>query len=60
MSGLEGRERLQPSLLDRLTDLNPTAKRDGPDQQVLTMPQLRQAVLRDLARAAEHVPTSTP
>jgi type VI secretion system protein ImpF len=49
VSGLKGRERLQPSLLDRLTDHNPSAKRDGPDQQVLTLPQLRQAVLRDLA-----------
>ena len=48
MSGLKGRERLQPSLLDRLTDLTPAQKRDGPDQQVLTMAQLRQAVLRDL------------
>src|SRR3954452_20693067 len=49
MSGLKGRERLQPSLLDRLTDHNPSAKRDPPDQQVLTLAQLRQAVLRDLA-----------
>jgi type VI secretion system protein ImpF len=49
MSGLRGRERLQPSLLDRLTDNAPTQKRDGPDQQALTMAQLRQAVLRDLA-----------
>lgn len=49
MSGLRGRERLQPSLLDRLTDNAPTQKRDGPDQQTLTMAQLRQAVLRDLA-----------
>ena len=48
MSGLRGRERLQPSLLDRLTDNNRAAKRDPPDQQVLTWPQLRQAVLRDL------------
>ena len=49
MSGLRGRERLQPSLLDRLTDNAPTQKRDGPDQQALTMAQLRKAVLRDLA-----------
>jgi type VI secretion system protein ImpF len=49
MSGLKGRERLQPSLLDRLTDLAPNQKRENPDQQVLTMAQLRQAVLRDLA-----------
>ena len=48
MSGLKGRERLQPSLLDRLTDNAPTQKRDGFDQQSLTLAQLRQAVLRDL------------
>jgi type VI secretion system protein ImpF len=49
MSGLKGRERLQPSLLDRLTDAAPAQKRDGPDQQVLTVAQLRAAVLRDLS-----------
>ncbi len=49
MSGLRGRERLQPSLLDRLTDHAPTQKRESPDQQALTMAQLRQAVLRDVA-----------
>jgi type VI secretion system protein ImpF len=49
MSGLRGRERLQPSLLDRLTDLSPSNKRETVDQQALTMQQLRQAVLRDLA-----------
>jgi type VI secretion system protein ImpF len=49
MSGLRGRERLQPSLLDRLTDNAPGQKREGPDGQTLSMAQLRQAVLRDLA-----------
>lgn len=49
MSGLKGRERLQPSLLDRLTDNAPSARRDAPDQQVLSLAQLRAAVLRDLA-----------
>lgn len=49
MSGLRGRERLQPSLLDRLTDNAPTQKRESFDQQALSMQQLRQAVLRDLA-----------
>lgn len=49
MSGLKSRERLQPSLLDRLTDAAPGQKRDAPEQQVLTMAQLRQAVVRDLA-----------
>jgi type VI secretion system protein ImpF len=43
------RERLQPSLLDRLTDHAPESRRENADQQSLTMQQLRQAVLRDLA-----------
>lgn len=43
------RERLQPSLLDRLTDDAPEHKRESFDQQTLTMQQLRAAVLRDLA-----------
>ena len=42
-------ERLQPSLLDRLTDHAPETTRESHDQQTLTMQQLRQAVLRDLA-----------
>lgn len=48
MSGIKGRERLQPSLLDRLIDREPTRKKDGPDTQSMTAAQLRQAVLRDL------------
>jgi type VI secretion system protein ImpF len=44
-----GRERLQPSLLDRLTDNAPDQRRESFDQQTLSMQQLRQAVLRDLA-----------
>jgi len=43
------RERLQPSLLDRLTDNAPEHRRESLEQQTLTMTQLRQAVLRDLA-----------
>ncbi len=42
-------DRLQPSLLDRLTDHAPDKVRETPDQQSLTMAQLREAVLRDLA-----------
>ncbi len=49
MSGIQGRERLQPSLIDRLTDHAPTRTKDGPDAQLFTGAQLRQAVLRDLA-----------
>jgi type VI secretion system protein ImpF len=49
MAELSRRERLQPSLLDRLTDNAPEYRRESLDQQTLTMQQLRQAVLRDLA-----------
>jgi type VI secretion system protein ImpF len=42
-------DRLQPSLLDRLTDDNPEQRREALDRQVLTMQQLRAAVLRDLS-----------
>ncbi|MFC7539474.1 hypothetical protein ACFQU2_08400 [Siccirubricoccus deserti] len=42
------REHLQPSLLDRLTDNAPDRLQDPPDQQSLTITQLRQGVLRDL------------
>lgn len=41
-------ERLQPSLLDRLTDNHPDKKVESRDQRVLSMRQLRQSVLRDL------------
>ena len=43
------RERLQPSLLDRLTDHAPEHGRESFEQQTLGLVQLRQAVLRDLA-----------
>jgi type VI secretion system protein ImpF len=42
-------ERLQPALLDRLTDDEPDRKVEAPEKRVLTKVQLRQAVLRDLA-----------
>jgi type VI secretion system protein ImpF len=49
MSGIRGRERLQPSLLDRLLDDAPKKLKDGPDSDAFTPAQFRQAVLRDLA-----------
>lgn len=51
MSGVSttSRERLQPSLLDRLTDEAPESRRESFEQQTLTMLQVRAAVLRDLA-----------
>ena len=48
MSETASRERLQPSLLDRLTDNAPDQTRESFDQQTLTLRGLRQAVLRDL------------
>jgi type VI secretion system protein ImpF len=48
MAELNRTERLQPSLLDRLTDVAPVQARESLDQQTLTMHQLRRAVLRDL------------
>ena len=49
MAEASPQERLQPALLDRLTDDEPDKKVEGPDKRVLTKTQLRQAVLRDLA-----------
>jgi len=48
MRELAPQERLQPALLDRLTDDEPEKKVEGPDKRVLTKTQLKQAVLRDL------------
>ena len=49
MADLTPQERLQPSLLDRLTDRAPDTKRESRDRRVLSMRRLRSAVLRDLA-----------
>lgn len=49
MPELTPQERLQPALLDRLTDADPLNDREGPEQRVLSKAKLRQAVLRDLA-----------
>ncbi|MGV2863948.1 type VI secretion system baseplate subunit TssE [Achromobacter sp. ESBL13] len=42
------RDRLQPSLLDRLMDNEPTRREEPRDSAMLTHEQLRAAVLRDL------------
>lgn len=49
MAELTPQERLQPSLLDRLTDKARDTRSESRDHRVLSMRQLRQAVLRDLA-----------
>ena len=41
-------DRLQPALLDRLTDNEPDKKQEPRERRVLTKNQLREAVLRDL------------
>ena len=49
MPELTPQERLQPALLDRLTDDDRDARHEPPERRVMTKRQLRQAVLRDLA-----------
>lgn len=49
MPELTTQERLQPALLDRLTDLEPDKKEEPVERRVMSKTQLRQAVLRDLA-----------
>jgi type VI secretion system protein ImpF len=46
---LTPQERLQPALLDRLTDEEPEKKQELREHRVLSKSRLRQAVLRDLA-----------
>ena len=48
MAELTPRERLLPSLLDRLTDKEPHKLEEFRDQRVASMHALRQSVLRDL------------
>ena len=48
MAELTPQERLQPALLDRLTDDEPDKKQEARENRVLSKSRLRQAVLRDL------------
>ena len=49
MAELTTSERLQPSLLDRLTDDEPSSKAESRERRVMSLRQLRYAVLRDLS-----------
>lgn len=49
MAELTPQERLQPSLLDRLTDDEPEKLEESREKRVLSMSRLRDCVLRDLA-----------
>lgn len=48
MAELGQQERLQPSLLDRLTDDAPGEQQESREQRVLSLRRLRECVLRDL------------
>ena len=48
MAELTTKERLQPSLLDRLTDDEPDKRQESPDKRVLSPQRLRESVRRDL------------
>ncbi|TVS00415.1 MAG: type VI secretion system baseplate subunit TssE [Phycisphaerales bacterium] len=49
MAELTPSERLQPCLLDRLTDDEPQSAVESRDKRVFSVRQLREAVLRDIA-----------
>ena len=49
MAELTQNERLQPSLLDRLTDDEPRTNSESRSQRVLGIQQIRESVFRDLA-----------
>lgn len=48
MAELTQKERLQPSLLDRLTDDEPDQRQESRDKRVLSMQKLRESVFRDI------------
>ncbi|KAA6187370.1 type VI secretion system baseplate subunit TssE [Thiohalocapsa marina] len=48
MADLTPKERLQPSLLDRLTDQAPTTDQESREERVLSPSRLKASVLRDL------------
>lgn len=49
MAELTQKERLQPSLLDRLTDDEPGQLQESREKRVLSMHKLRQSVVRDIS-----------
>ena len=48
MSKLRAQDRLQPALLDRLTDDDPTNPAEAMEMRIISRPRMREAVLRDL------------
>jgi type VI secretion system protein ImpF len=58
MSEPVAQDRLQPALLDRLTDDQPQSKVESRDLRVMSMRRLREYVLRDLAWLLNTTPLS--
>lgn len=48
MSELAPKERLQPCLLDRLTDDEPSQRQESREKRVISLQRYREAVLRDI------------
>ncbi|MFN7726936.1 MAG: type VI secretion system baseplate subunit TssE [Rubrivivax sp.] len=49
MANLRAQDRLQPALLDRLTDDEPLSRQESAESRVIARNRLRELVLRDLA-----------
>ena len=49
MAELSQKERLQPSLLDRLTDDEPDKRQESRDKRILSSRRLRESIRRDLS-----------
>ncbi len=49
MSTVRAQDRLQPALLDRLTDDDPANTQESMELRVISRPRMRDAVLRDLS-----------
>ena len=49
MNQLKAQDRLQPALLDRLTDNDPTNTQEAMEMRIISRPRMREAVLRDLS-----------
>jgi len=58
MSEPASQDRLQPALLDRLTDAQPQSRVESREQRVISMRRLRESVLRDLAWLLNTTPLS--
>lgn len=56
---LADQDRLQPSLLDRLTDEEPQAAQESRDKRVMSFRRLREAVIRDLGWLLNTAPLSS-